>query len=68
MDQNIKISELTVEELKDIIKEVVKQELDKVYMFPSFNPYYVPPYKGHEITCPYKEYRITYTDHTEELK
>lgn len=65
---NTKITDLTVEELKDIIKEVVKQELNEICMFPPFNPYYIPNYKGHEIVCPYKEYRITYTDHTEELK
>ena len=61
-----KVTDLTVEELKDIIKEVVREEIAKsrVGDFPTFVPYYIPCYKGFD----YENYKITYTDHTEELK
>ena len=60
-----KLYNLTVEELKDIIREVVREEMikNKVNDFPPFIPF-IPCYRGFD----YMDYQITYTDRTEMKK
>ena len=63
-----KLNEITVDELKEIIRDVVSEELAKRYVtIPSPQPFYPNPYQQY---CPYydQNYRITVTDHTEEIK